>query len=138
MNNILTAIDAVNNAISRIGTGDYVIGKVVSRKQFPGTDIYQYCPFCVKRIKEAGLDYKQELRPLWIVRYKELYAISPNEGRIIYNTYWECDFCRDTETQKAKKITVEDFCNFSVKDGTHNTFQNLKINLKDKKALESF
>lgn len=138
MNDILSASEAVNDAISRMDSGDFVLGKVVSRKQFPGTSIYQYCPFCVKRVKDAGLDYKQELRPLWIVRYKELYAMSADEGKIVYNTYWECDVCRDSKTQKAKEIKVEDFCNFSVNSGAHNTFRNLTVKLKDKKALENF
>lgn len=138
MSDFRSALDVMKSAISSCAKADYIMGRVISRKLFSGSSKYQYCPFCIERVKRAGLDFKQELRPLWIVRCKELYVVTPTEGRVIYNTYWECGVCKDLATGKARRITLDDFCTYYVKPKNKGPVKSPWVDLTDKRALENF
>lgn len=86
---------------------DLVTKKILSREIMSPDSKYHYCPFCLKRIKRAGLDYKTELKPLWVVTEKCLYAFDNGIGRIIYEKHKECSVCKDFYGN-PKVITEED------------------------------
>ena len=97
---------------------------VVSRTRLAGTDVYEYCPYCVRKAKVMGQDYKTSL-PLMRVTYKCLYRIDSNTGRIRYESEWQCSSCKDGNGN-ARIITTEDFIKFYV-DKTPYKNQDVKL-----------
>lgn len=75
----------------------------LSHKYLEGKSKYDYCPYCVKKMEEEGVDWKEKLKPLKLVKTAE--PIKREDG-----TYWdyidshyECIRCG------AMNITTETF-----------------------------
>lgn len=75
----------------------------LSHKYLEGKSKYDYCPYCVKKMEEEGVDWKEKLKPLKLVKTAE--PIKREDG-----TYWdyidshyECIRC------DAMNITTETF-----------------------------
>lgn len=100
---------------------------VVSRTRLAGSTIYSYCPYCVKKTKVMGHDYKS-LLPLMKVTYKCLYRMDSEKGRIRFESEWQCSSCKDG-FGNARVITTEDFIKFYVDNDSYKS-REVKLDTK--------
>lgn len=112
---IKTVGDILRKVKSNINS-DFVYGEVSSRVVMNSDSKYAYCPYCLKDAMQRGQDYKTWLRPLWRTTYKNLYKMhkdkpdDPDVGKIIYETLWECQKCKDAKGN-PRQLTPDDFSN---------------------------
>lgn len=106
MSEIKSAKDVMRNAAYQ-EPKDLIVRKVIARSTMQGLTKYAYCPYCVKRAKQNGQDWKT-CKPLWKVTYRSLYQTSKTEGQIIYETEYQCPVCRDIKN-KPLVLTPDDF-----------------------------
>lgn len=64
---------------------------------------YSYCPYCVEELTKCGKNYKEVLRPLYVVT--DCLYVPEKDGsfRKIVDTHYECTRCGNTN------ITVKSF-----------------------------
>ena len=74
--------------------------KILSRKQMDPDSKYSYCPDCVKNLKEAGREIKDNLPPLFKVVTSEWLTDVKHE---YIDHHYECPRCG------RKDITAETF-----------------------------
>jgi len=130
-------IDSMRNSIS-IQTPELINWRIFKRKKMNTDSIYNYCPYCVQRIKRAGLNYQSELSPLEIRTIKMLLRYKENKGIIEYENLCFCDKCKNIDGSE-KEITIEDFRKVYVAAPVYNSINtNRIIDLTDKTALENF
>lgn len=77
--------------------------KILSRKQLEPEDKYDYCPYCVKEMKDRNQDWQKDLAPLFIVTTAEYRG---PEQRDFVSRHYECPRC------KRADITVDTFYKF--------------------------
>ncbi|MBO6105856.1 MAG: hypothetical protein J6O99_08155 [Methanobrevibacter sp.] len=80
--------------------------RIISQKYLQGKSKYVYCPFCVKKAEEEGIDWKEKLFPLRYVVTAE--PIQNKDGTYwdYIDTHYECSKCGNTN------ITVKTFMIF--------------------------
>lgn len=77
--------------------------RIVSRSLLEGTKKYDYCPYCMKELKEQQVDYQTVLKPLFRIT-KAIY--DPKRQKETLADFYECTRC------KRADITVETFLDF--------------------------
>lgn len=113
---------------------DYITGKVLCKKLLSGASRYSYCPYCYQRVKRAGLDYRQELKPLISVTYKNLYKVDGSGlAKIIFENELVCSVCRDN-SNRPKRITLEDFS--KIYAAPYKPYSSLFVDVNDPAALK--
>lgn len=78
--------------------------RILYRKRLGGTTLYDFCPYCVKAIKEAGEDY-HTLPPLF--EFKTVEWDKAMKSEYVSDTQWECPACK-------KITTMQTFLDFYV------------------------
>ena len=75
----------------------------LSSKYLTGKTKYEFCPHCVKKMEEEGVDWKEKLKPLKMVKTAE--PIKRQDGTYwdYVDTHYECIRCG------AANITTETF-----------------------------
>ena len=106
--NLKTVQSATQKALEQVQVVTPIAMKLYSRKVFTNPTKYGYCPYCVQRLKRAHLDYKAELKPLYILKYKVLYKVADNLGKIGFETVYQCPLCKE-QNGKPRIITAADF-----------------------------
>lgn len=88
--------------------------RIISTKYLQGKSRYIYCPFCVQKAEEDGIDWKEKLFPLKYVVTAE--PIQNKDGSYwdLIDTHYECSKCGNTN------ITTKTFMMFYCErfDGT--------------------
>lgn len=74
--------------------------KVIKRVIWPAEGYFNYCPFCVDALRKAGCDYKEFLKPLVCITYKNLYRIDDKHGFIVFENLYECSRCHKQMTNQ--------------------------------------
>ena len=75
----------------------------ISHKYLSGKTKYEFCPYCIKKMEEEGVDWKEKLKPLKLVKTAE--PIKREDGTYwdYIDTHYECIRCG------AMNITAETF-----------------------------
>lgn len=83
--------------------------KVIKRVIWPAEGYFSYCPFCVDALRKAGSDYKEILKPLISITYKNLYRIDDKHGFIVFENLYECSRCHKqmTNQEYTEKLLEE-------------------------------
>ena len=65
----------------------------ISHKYLEGKTKYEFCPYCVKQMEQEGINWKEKLKPLKLVKTAE--AIKQNDGSYIeyVDSHYECIKC---------------------------------------------
>lgn len=108
MNNERKVSGAVSSAIPTVGK--LLAEKVIGRRPLSGATRYSYCPYCYKRTVQGNgnLNYKEILKPLWVVTKKMLFRIGENTGKVGYTKEFQCPLCKDKDG-RPMVITGSDF-----------------------------
>lgn len=150
---------AVLDTMRQYNAGETVRKRTVYRHSLSGTGIYQFCPYCLKRLgvklsdlavyfslaqrkgKRSEDDKSfmaniadKALTPLDVVRNKVLLAYPSDKGRwavVTFETIWECPMCK-------RELTEDDFMKFWTKPRNPKADEKKFINLDNPKDLENF
>ena len=89
----------------------------LSHKYLEGKTKYEFCPHCIKKMEEEGIDWKEKLKPLKLVTTAE--SIKRDDGTYYDNieSHYECIRCG------AANINTETFRMYycARSDGTRYT-----------------
>ena len=90
----------------RIVDNKPIRSKVIKRIVWSADRYYNYCPFCIEVLKKADCDYKEYLKPLVCITYKNLYKVDDKHGFIVFENLYECSNCHRqmTNQEYAEKI----------------------------------
>ena len=123
------------SAIAQARPVDLFLKREYSRKQYQSQNRFAYCPRCYQQIKRAGLDFKKELKPLWVYTFKCLYKVDANSGFVAYEKFYKCERCmKDKNAFMSEGELIDEW----IKRGTAARTQTKLVDLNDKAALEKF
>lgn len=114
---------------------DLFLKREFSRKQYQSQKRFAYCPRCYQQIKRAGLDYKKELKPLWVYTFKCLYKVDANSGFVAYEKFYKCERCMKG---KDDFLSEDELISEWIERGAAARTQTALVDLNDKAALERF
>ena len=82
----------------------------LSSKYLAGKTKYEFCPYCIKKMEEEGVDWKEKLKPLKYVVTSE--AIKQSDGSYMnyIDSHYECFRCGNTNI--TTQTFVKFYCDF--------------------------
>lgn len=115
---------------------DYVTGKVIKQSKLSGASKYSYCPYCYQRCVRERKDYKEVLKPLMVVTFKNIYLVDKMTGdaAVMYKKEMFCTICREPNG-KPRKITLDDFSKV-YSEPKEKVAEDKVLNLYDENALK--
>ena len=75
----------------------------ISHLYLPGKTKYEFCPHCIKKMEEEGVDWKEKLKPLKFVKTAEPVKCEDGTYRDYIDSHYECIRCG------VMNITTETF-----------------------------
>lgn len=66
------------------------------KKRLEGKTKYEYCPFCISTFIKDGIEYKDKVPPLFLIKTEEYI---PEADKYYQEKYWFCDRCQKRITE---------------------------------------
>lgn len=155
----IRAGDAFKDIISKAVAGELLKKRVVWRRTLSGTNVYQFCPYCMKRLGVRASDLKRYfaiaerkgrkskdelgfleqtadkgLVPFDTVRNKLLIKYPSDEGNygvVDYETKWDCPMCK-------RELSADDVAKFYMVPPDPDAGEKKILNLDDPDDMANF